>query len=83
MEEKGGFKMRSISNELQEKLQGTFGERVRFDVIERMFYSHDMGSLPSLVKTIIGNAQQPEVPQLEPCKVDLATYDHLLAEVGT
>jgi Fe-S oxidoreductase/FAD/FMN-containing dehydrogenase len=55
--------MRSISRELQEKLQGAFGERVRFDEVERMFYSHDMGSLPSLVKPILGNTLPAGVVQ--------------------
>jgi Fe-S oxidoreductase/FAD/FMN-containing dehydrogenase len=55
--------MRPISRELQEGLQGAFGARVRFDESERMFYSHDMGSLPSLVKPILGNTLPAGVVQ--------------------
>jgi hypothetical protein len=35
------------------------------------------------VKAVVGNAQLPDVPELEPGKVDLVAYDQLLAEVGT
>jgi len=55
--------MRSISSEVQGELQGIFDSRARFDELERMFYSHDMGSLPSLVKPILGNTLPAGVVQ--------------------
>ncbi len=47
--------MKSLSPALQQQLQEMFGPRAAFDKLERMFYSHDVGSLPSLVKPLIGN----------------------------
>lgn len=41
--------MRELTSELQETLQEEFGPRVAFDRLERLFYSHDVGSLPSLI----------------------------------
>ena len=47
--------MTSLSPAMQQELQERFGQRVSFDKLERMFYSHDVGSLPSLVKPLVGN----------------------------
>jgi Fe-S oxidoreductase/FAD/FMN-containing dehydrogenase len=55
--------MRSLSPELQQRLQEMFGPRVAFDKLERMFYSHDVGSLPSLVKPLVGNTLPAGVVQ--------------------
>ena len=41
--------MRSVSPQLQQELTQLFGSRVAFDGLECLFYSHDVGSLPSLV----------------------------------
>jgi Fe-S oxidoreductase/FAD/FMN-containing dehydrogenase len=55
--------MRELSAEQQQHLYDTFGPHVAFDRTERMFYSHDMGSLPSLVKPLIGNTMPAGVVQ--------------------
>ena len=55
--------MRSLSPQLQQQLQGMFGPRVAFDQLERMFYSHDVGSLPSLVRPLVGNTLPAAVVQ--------------------
>ncbi len=47
--------MRELTPELQETLREQFGPRVAFDKLERLFYSHDVGSLPSLIKPLVGN----------------------------
>ncbi|MEJ2211918.1 MAG: FAD-binding and (Fe-S)-binding domain-containing protein, partial [Anaerolineae bacterium] len=52
-----------MSSELQKELQDMFGPRVAFDALERLFYSHDMGSLPSLVKPLVGNTTPAGVVQ--------------------
>jgi Fe-S oxidoreductase/FAD/FMN-containing dehydrogenase len=55
--------MKSLSPELQQRLQEMFGPRVAFDKLERMFYSHDVGSLPSLVKPLAGSTLPAGVVQ--------------------
>jgi FAD/FMN-containing dehydrogenase len=55
--------MRSLSSHLQQELQDRFGPRVAFDRLERTFYSHDVGSLPSLVKPLVGNTLPAGVVQ--------------------
>jgi Fe-S oxidoreductase/FAD/FMN-containing dehydrogenase len=55
--------MRKLSVQQQQQLQETFGRRVAFDRLERMFYSHDVGSLPSLVKPLVGSTMPAGVVQ--------------------
>jgi Fe-S oxidoreductase/FAD/FMN-containing dehydrogenase len=55
--------MRQLGTELQEALREKFGPRVAFDSLERMFYSHDVGSLPSLIKPLVGNSLPAGVVQ--------------------
>jgi Fe-S oxidoreductase/FAD/FMN-containing dehydrogenase len=55
--------MRSLSPQLQQELQDQFGPRVAFDRLERIFYSHDVGSLPSLVKPLVGDTLPAGVVQ--------------------
>jgi Fe-S oxidoreductase/FAD/FMN-containing dehydrogenase len=55
--------VRTVSPELQQQLLEIFGPRAAFDKLERMFYSHDVGSLPSLVKPLIGNTLPAGVVQ--------------------
>ncbi len=55
--------MKTLSAPLQEELSQKFGPRVAFDKLERMFYSHDVGSLPSLVKPLIGSTLPAGVVQ--------------------
>ncbi len=55
--------MRKLSSQQQQQLEQIFGERVAFDRLERMFYSHDVGSLPSLVKPLVGNTLPAAVAQ--------------------
>lgn len=55
--------MRELPTALQEELQRIFGPRVTFDRRERTFYSHDVGSLPNLVKPLVGNTLPAAVVQ--------------------
>jgi Fe-S oxidoreductase/FAD/FMN-containing dehydrogenase len=55
--------MRTLTPQVREQLEGEFGARVAFDKLERMFYSHDMGSLPGLVKPLVGNTLPAAVVQ--------------------
>jgi Fe-S oxidoreductase/FAD/FMN-containing dehydrogenase len=55
--------MKTLSIPLQQQLEGMFGPRVTFDRIERMLYSHDVGSLPGLIKPLVGNTLPAGVVQ--------------------
>jgi Fe-S oxidoreductase/FAD/FMN-containing dehydrogenase len=55
--------MKKLPAELQQQLHEMFGPRVTFDELERMFYSHDVGSLPSLVKPLVGSTLPAGVVQ--------------------
>jgi Fe-S oxidoreductase/FAD/FMN-containing dehydrogenase len=55
--------VRKLSPQLQERLREIFGPRVAFDRLERLFYSHDVGSLPSLVRPLIGGTLPTAVVQ--------------------
>jgi Fe-S oxidoreductase/FAD/FMN-containing dehydrogenase len=55
--------MRTLPREVQQQLVQSFGARVAFDELERMFYSHDVGSLPSLVKPLVGNTLPAAIVQ--------------------
>ncbi|MGD8904383.1 MAG: FAD-binding and (Fe-S)-binding domain-containing protein, partial [Anaerolineae bacterium] len=55
--------MRKLPEPLQQELRDTFGPRVTFDPLERIFYGHDVGSLPSLVKPLVGNTLPAAVVQ--------------------
>ncbi len=68
--------MRSLAPAVQQELRDLFGPRVAFDRLERMFYSHDVGSLPSLVKPLVGNTLPAGVvqPLSEEQVVQLAAF---------
>ncbi len=55
--------MRQLPAALQEELRQIFGPRVTFDRLEQIFYSHDVGSLPSLVKPLLGSTLPAGVVQ--------------------
>ncbi|MBN1657575.1 MAG: FAD-binding oxidoreductase, partial [Anaerolineae bacterium] len=55
--------MKELSAQQQQELRTIAGERVTFDRLERMFYSHDVGSLPGLVKPLIGSTRPAAVVQ--------------------
>jgi Fe-S oxidoreductase/FAD/FMN-containing dehydrogenase len=55
--------MRTLPSAAQQQIKGIFGDHVAFDKLERMFYSHDVGSLPSLVKPLIGSTMPAAVVQ--------------------
>lgn len=44
-----------------QELSARFGERVRFDPIEMMMYSHDVASLPDMVEKLLDNTPQAVV----------------------
>jgi Fe-S oxidoreductase/FAD/FMN-containing dehydrogenase len=68
--------MRKLSAQQQQQLREAFGQRVAFDQTERMFYSHDVGSLPSLVKPLIGSTLPAAVvqPRTEEQVIQLAAF---------
>jgi len=72
--------MRNLPVPMQEQLQQRFGPRVAFDKVERMFYSHDVGSLPSLVKPLLGSTLPAGIvqPLTEQDVIDLVKFanDH-------
>lgn len=55
--------MKTLSPEVQAQLQDIAGLRVAFDKLERMFYSHDFGTLPGLVKPLLGSTLPAGVVQ--------------------
>lgn len=55
--------MRYLARELREQLEQNFGERVTFDDTERVLYGHDIASMPSLVKPLIGDTTPHAVVQ--------------------
>ncbi|MGQ9569037.1 MAG: FAD-binding and (Fe-S)-binding domain-containing protein [Anaerolineae bacterium] len=55
--------MKTLPTTLQDELRAMFGPRVTFDALERLFYSHDVGSLPSLVKPLLGSTLPAGVVQ--------------------
>ena len=68
--------MRKLPVSLQEQLRQAFGPRVAFDEMECMFYSHDVGSLPSLVKPLVGNTMPAGIvqPLTEEHVIQLAAF---------
>ena len=67
--------MRELPPAFQDNLSGIFDSRVAFDKLERLFYSHDVGSLPSLVKPLVGNTLPAGVvqPKSEAEVIELTT----------
>jgi len=45
----------SKSNMLKEYLGSGWGRRACFDELERKIYARDMGVVPSMVKSLVGN----------------------------
>ena len=55
--------MGRFSASVREALQQTFHTRVSFDPMECRLYSHDVGSMPMLIKPLIGKAEAAAVVQ--------------------
>lgn len=55
--------MRKLSTAMEEELRQIFGARVNLDRLEQIFYSHDVGSLPSLIKPLMGSTLPAGVVQ--------------------
>lgn len=49
----GGDEMVALSDTLKRELEQAYGERVRFDRLERKLYSHDVGEMPRLMKPLV------------------------------
>jgi Fe-S oxidoreductase/FAD/FMN-containing dehydrogenase len=54
-----------MQKKAMEKLKSMFGNRVSFNKTERKLYSHDIASIPALVKPFIGNTLTSAVVQPE------------------
>ena len=57
--------MGKLGIEHRQYLEEKFGRRVSFDKIERKLYGHDIGSLPSLVRPLLGTTVPEAVVQPE------------------
>jgi len=55
--------MTDISHEQQHQLADMFGERVTFEETERRLYGHDMATMPSMVKPLVGDTTPGAVVQ--------------------
>ena len=55
--------MSNLSNTHKEYLKEKFKDRVNFDDVERMLYSHDIAAMPSLIKPLIGDTTPDAVVQ--------------------
>ncbi|MBC7249212.1 MAG: FAD-binding oxidoreductase [Anaerolineae bacterium] len=55
--------MASLSSALQEQLAGIFQRRFTTDPLECRIYGHDVGTMPRLIKPLIGKAQAEAVVQ--------------------
>jgi len=71
--------MKPLAGTLQQSLEEMFGPRVTFDDVERMLYSRDMSSLPSLVRPLVGHALAAGVvqPQTEEQGIKLAAFSRI------
>lgn len=63
-------------------LEKTFGARVRFDEVERMLYSHDVGEIPYLIKPLLGKTTPQAVVQPE-SEAELVALVKWANETGT
>ncbi len=63
-------------------LEKTFGARVRFDKVERMLYSHDVGDIPYLIKPLLGTTTPAGVVQPE-SEAELISLVRWANETGT
>jgi FAD/FMN-containing dehydrogenase len=57
--------MAKLSKKNQEWLEDKFGDRVNFNRVERMLYSHDIAAIASIFKPLIGNTVPDAVVQPE------------------
>ena len=63
-------------------LEKTFGARVKFDEVERMLYSHDVGEIPYLIKPLLGKTTPQAVVQPE-SEAELVALVKWANETGT
>ena len=57
--------MKELNARQKEYLQGIFGGRVNFNLVERKLYSHDIGVIPSLMAPLFGGKTALAVVQPE------------------
>ena len=65
-----------MNQQTKEYLQGQFGNRVNFDEMERILYSHDIAAIPSLIVPLIGKTIPDAIvqPQNEEELVNLINW---------
>ena len=65
-----------MNQQTKEYLEGQFGNRVNFDEMERVLYSHDIAAIPSLVAPLIGKTVPDAIvqPQNEEELVNLVNW---------
>jgi len=52
-----------MNQQTKEYLEGQFGNRVNFDEMERVLYSHDIAAIPSLIAPLIGKTVPDAIVQ--------------------
>ncbi|HDP25722.1 MAG TPA: hypothetical protein ENN34_09800 [Deltaproteobacteria bacterium] len=55
--------MSRLSSSQREYLREKFKDRITFDDVERILYSHDIAAMPSLIKPLIGDTTPNAVVQ--------------------
>ena len=53
-----------LSNSQKSELESIFQNRVNFEKRERHYYGHDVGTMPSLVKPLLGNTEPAAIVRL-------------------
>lgn len=57
--------MKDLSLQQQSELTATFSTRVNYDIRERMLYSSDVGTMPSIISPLVGNSTPWAIVQPE------------------
>jgi Fe-S oxidoreductase/FAD/FMN-containing dehydrogenase len=55
--------MSKLNSKQKAYLEGQFGNRVNFNAMERVLYSHDIAAVPNMIKPLIGNTTPDAIVQ--------------------
>ena len=55
----------SLSNDEMNELSEIFGKRVNFSKRERHYYNHGVGTMPSLIKPLLGKVEPAAIVKLD------------------
>ncbi|MHC4781105.1 MAG: FAD-binding oxidoreductase, partial [Planctomycetota bacterium] len=59
------MKVTTLPDLLREELVELFGRRVTFELLDRLCYSHDIGSMPGFMKKLVGDTTPAAVVQAQ------------------